>query len=489
MPNNDEELDGETSKGMFSTLLADGNWLYLKGEYKKALESFTAAMKLKPGDKFCFVGLSKCYLKLGQPENALKQAEASLKGDRLFFEGLYQKAEALYYMGEFEFALVFYHRGQKIRPQKQEFRLGIQKAQEAIENSLCSPFLKLDMSGDLSFLKKDEEHKQPITAIQNLTREKKTLKTPKTPKREKTNRQLLGEFYSDKKYLESLMKDKDLLKGKTRSGEALQDVVQSYITYLDTCTEFWNQERPIQGRQQSARQKCRKAHHEAPANPTEFLLNSLDQIDAELACGNTEGSLRKAEEVLKMVQQWSEREVPNKTEMLGSLHSCMGNALMEVGDLDKALEHHQRDLALAEQCKLLEAKSRALCNIGRVHEQMGQFEQAAEIWEKKIPLVCSSLEKTWLFHEIGCCYLELSRHNEARDYGIRSATAAEEIGDDKWQINANVLVAQSELKLGNFESCVSYFERALTHARLVEDDSAVDAIQQALDEAKQRLPQ
>lgn len=41
-------------------------------------------------------------------------------------------------MGEFEFALVFYHRGQKLRPQIQEFRLGIQRAQEAIENSVGS---------------------------------------------------------------------------------------------------------------------------------------------------------------------------------------------------------------------------------------------------------------------------------------------------------------------------------------------------------------
>lgn len=43
-------------------------------------------------------------------------------------------------MGEFEFALVFYHRGQKLRPQIQEFRLGIQKAQEAIENSVGSKY-------------------------------------------------------------------------------------------------------------------------------------------------------------------------------------------------------------------------------------------------------------------------------------------------------------------------------------------------------------
>lgn len=53
-------------------------------------------------------------------------------------QGLYQKAETLYTMGDFEFALVFYHRGHKLRPELQKFRLGIQKAQEAIDNCVGS---------------------------------------------------------------------------------------------------------------------------------------------------------------------------------------------------------------------------------------------------------------------------------------------------------------------------------------------------------------
>ena len=50
------------------------------------------------------------------------------------FQGLYEKAEALYAMGEFELALVFFHRGKKIRSDVREFQLGINKAQEAIDN-------------------------------------------------------------------------------------------------------------------------------------------------------------------------------------------------------------------------------------------------------------------------------------------------------------------------------------------------------------------
>ncbi|TKS92218.1 DnaJ -like protein subfamily C member 7 [Collichthys lucidus] len=258
--------------------------------------------------------------------------------------------------------------------------------------------VKLEIKGDLSFFLKDQERSQPITVIQNLTMGKKQL-TQKTPLNQKTTKQQLGEFDSDKKFLENLLKDQ------------------------------------------------------------------------ELASGNAEESLKKAEEVMKIVQEWSEKEVPTKKEVLGRLHSCIGNALVELGDMDKALDHHQKDLNLAKQW--------ALENIGRIFAQTGRISQAIEFWEKKIPLVCGGLEKAWLFHEIGWCYMELSYHDEARDYGIRSLAAADEIAHEKWQMTANVLVAQSELKLGNFKSCVSHFERALTQAKLQEDDAGICAIQKS----------
>ncbi|CAN9505406.1 unnamed protein product [Ophioblennius macclurei] len=481
MSNADGDLESEKLKGVFTTLMADGDWMYHKGEYKKAINSFTTALTLKPDDKYCLVGRSKCYLRTGQPEKALTDAEASLREDKSFFEGLYQKAEALYYMAEFEFALVFYHRGQKLRPQVQGFRLGIQKAQEAIDNSVGShSSVKLEIKGDLTFLKEDEERTQPTAAIKTLMNGKRQ----KIPKSEKTARQLPGGFHCDRKFLENLMKDEDLVKRRTKGGEQLQDVLQGCLAYLDTCSDFWKQEKPTWSRERSPKQRQQRS-----SEPAQFLLKCFDEIDAELTSGNAKSSLKKAEDAMRVVQKWSERDVPNKKEVLSSLHSCIGNAALDLGDMERALEHHRKDLELAEQCKLPEATSRALDNIARVYARMGRFEQAIEFWEKKLPLSCDGLEKTWLFHEIGWCYLELCRHEEARDFGRRSAAAADEIADEKWQMNANVLVAQSELNLGNFESCISHFERALTLAKLQEDDSATCAIQKALDEAKQHLPQ
>lgn len=73
------------------------------------------------------------------------------------------------------------------------------------------------------------------------------------------------------------------------------------------------------------------------------------------------------------------------------------------------------------------------------------------------------MEKAWLFHEIGRCHLELGDFELAKDYGQKSFACAENIKDDVWQLNATVLIAQSEAKLGSIDdlnSAISNFEKA-----------------------------
>ncbi|KAF7697885.1 outer dynein arm-docking complex subunit 4 [Silurus meridionalis] len=483
--------EGETApKSSFSTYMAEADQLFQKGDYSKAVEIYSTALLLQPGDRSCLVARSRCFVKMGEAENALRDAEDSLKDDKNFFKGVYQKAEALYTMGDFEFALVFYHRGHKLRPELQEFRLGIQKAEEAINNCVGSPSsVKLENKGDLSFFYKLDEHKkaQPKTFMHPVKEQ-----SQKTPKRERTAKQLLGQLYTDKEYLEKLLKDEDLIKGKTRSGERLQDVIMSCISYLDTRTEFWQQQKPIYAREREQKliqQQWKHTRSRPPTESTIYILKSLEELDTELTAGSAANSLRKAREVLKVVKSRSAKDLPNKTEVMGSLYSYIGNALIDLGNMDKALENHLKDLELAQQGKLTDSKSRALDNVGRVYARIGKFHQAIKVWEEKIPLVQSGLEKAWLFHEIGHCYLELKHHIKARDYGMRSLSAANDIGDEKWLLNANVLVAQAELKLGNYRSSVLHFETALEQAKLLQDNDSKDAIQKALQEARQQMSQ
>ena len=68
-----------------------------------------------------------------------------------------------------------------------------------------------------------------------------------------------------------------------------------------------------------------------------------------LANGEAEVSLQKALKVMKTVQGLADGDLPNKLEFLASLHSCVGNAYLEMGEAEKALEHHMEDLRIAEE--------------------------------------------------------------------------------------------------------------------------------------------
>lgn len=68
---------------------------------------------------------------------ALADAEASfVEGEKSNIMGLYQYGEALFNLGQFEQALMAYHRGYRSRKDKEEFRVGVNKAKDAIVTAI-----------------------------------------------------------------------------------------------------------------------------------------------------------------------------------------------------------------------------------------------------------------------------------------------------------------------------------------------------------------
>ncbi|NWX57268.1 TTC25 protein, partial [Promerops cafer] len=463
----------------FGNLMTEGTTLSRRGQHDKALGCFNDALKLRAGDKHCLITRSKCFLKLGDTENSLKDAEASLQIDKTFSEGLYQKAETLYTMGDFEFALVFYHRGRRLRPDLHKFQLGINKAEEAIINCIGNPSsVKLESKEELCFVSRQAESKKDNQKQQNKPKDQKDQKQMKKQSA-KTERQLLGQLYADKAYLEKLLKDEDLMQSSTRQGIKVMDLVLGGISYLNHRRDFWQQQKPIYARVYERKllgQERMQDKKEKPSDIARSITKNMEDIELLLARGSAEESCRKAERMLKKIQVWSENEVPNKNELIGNLHSYIGNAQLAMGQMEAALRSHKMDLDCARKNALTDAVSRALDNIGHVYARMGKFQQAINTWEEKIPLAQSSLEKAWLFHEIGRCYLELDKAEVAQDYGQKSLQSADEEGDVEWQLHATVLVAQAQVKLKDFRSAIMTFERALEKARLVPSEAAQNGI-------------
>ncbi|XP_071433304.1 outer dynein arm-docking complex subunit 4 [Pithys albifrons albifrons] len=471
----------------FGSLITEGTTLSRRGQYRKALGCFNNALKLREGHKQCLITRSKCFLKLGDTASSLQDAEASLQRDKTFYEGLYQKAETLYAMGDFEFALVFYHRGRRLRPDQHKFQLGINKAEEAIMNCIGNPAsVKLENREELGFVSRQAESRKTNQKLHNKqTKDQKGMKKQEPVKNPKTERELLGRLYDDKTFLEKMLKDEDFMQTSTREGGKVADLVLDGISYLSQRRDFWQQHKPIYARvyeRRARQQRGVRGRRQTPAGVARSIMKNMEDIEMMLARGSAEESCRKAERLLKKIQGWAEDEVPNKKKLIGKLHSCIGNAQMEMGQMEAALRSYKRDLDCARQNALPDAVSRALDNIGRVYVRTGRFQQAIGIWKERIPMAKSSLEKAWLFHEIGRCYLELGEAETAQDCGQKSLQSADEEGDVEWQLHATVLVAQAQVKLRNYRSAILNFERALQKARLVPDQEAQNTIITALDE-------
>ncbi len=154
-------------------------------------------------------------------------------------------------------------------------------------------------------------------------------------------------------------------------------LVQDGISYLDSRTEFWRQQKPIYARK---REKELKKWHPQPTRPinpmgrtrqhqtemeySKFILKSLEDIDngqymnryrncyyyivycIAMFVGNASQSLLLSEQAMNTVKSLSEDNLPNKLQYIATLHSCIGNAHLELGNTAEALKHFRQDMEI-----------------------------------------------------------------------------------------------------------------------------------------------
>ncbi|KAI8615717.1 hypothetical protein BC830DRAFT_1054318, partial [Chytriomyces sp. MP71] len=238
----------------FQTLSAEGDLLAQKRAYVEAISIFTQALSIRPTDKHCLVARSKCYIQIGSATLALADANSCLSDDPHFFKGLFQKAEALYAIGDFELALLYYHRGNRLRPELDAFRTGIQKSREAIENCVgrdgkpqgfrlaIAPRLRRNLGALFQTVDSSVVAAAAPVPVVGATPAPPTLETRLTPRVES---KLLGELYEDKVYLQDLLSDRDFV---DHPDEEILELVHGGLRYLDTRVDFWRQQYPLYAR-------------------------------------------------------------------------------------------------------------------------------------------------------------------------------------------------------------------------------------------------
>lgn len=195
---------------------------------------------------------SKCYLLLGDPASGLQDAETALQTDKNNIRAIYQKAEALYFLGQFELSLMYFHRGLRLRPELNSFRLGVQKSQDAIQKTIGGfgenrkQAIAARKSSTSNSAKKSPSGSATAPATDSVRSRPKTAVNPTTLKvsiEKREARKLLGELCVDKEYLENLLAHPDLKRADTGT-EQVSSLVNDAVRFLNSRQEFWRQQRP-----------------------------------------------------------------------------------------------------------------------------------------------------------------------------------------------------------------------------------------------------
>ncbi|KAJ3109387.1 Tetratricopeptide repeat protein 25 [Phlyctochytrium planicorne] len=298
-PGGDDESESpENLVAKFQTLAAEGDLLSKKRSFSEAIDIFTRALEIRPTDKHCLVARSQCYIQIGAADLALQDADAALKEFPDYFKAILQKAEALYAKGDFELALMHFHRGNRQRPELDEFRVGIQKAREAIENSIGHP---TDFKISAVTMTNNSGTQQGV--CQPTNSQNNSSGTNSKPSNQNTapnnigglatgnnvNRlspsmesKLLGELYDDKCYLQSLVNDRDFV---DHPDSAILDLVTEGLRYLSTRVDFWKQQNPLYARPKVKRIKPRLEravhHHHTPHHSNDHPQTTTSQTQRQ----------------------------------------------------------------------------------------------------------------------------------------------------------------------------------------------------------------
>ncbi|KAK2959351.1 putative tetratricopeptide repeat protein 25 [Blattamonas nauphoetae] len=108
---------------------------FSKGEWTRCVESCSKALALKKDDEDILLLRARASERLDNHKAALADTDAIIAVNPKNYRALLEKADILFAAGDFEYALVQYHRGMILRPDQNAFRLGVQKSRAAIEES------------------------------------------------------------------------------------------------------------------------------------------------------------------------------------------------------------------------------------------------------------------------------------------------------------------------------------------------------------------
>ena len=160
----------------------------------------------------------------------------------------------------------------------------------------------------------------------------------------------------------------------------------------------------------------------------------------------------------------------------GEGKSCanLGNAYDSLGDFQKAIEYHKRDLEIAKEVGDKAGEGISYCNLGNAYESLGDFKKAIECYEIDLEIAKEVGDRAGegkSYANLGNAYDSLGDFSKAIEYHEQDLKICKEAGDRAGEGVAYGNLGNAYHSLGDFKKAIEYHEQDLKIAREVGDNA------------------
>ena len=212
-------------------------------------------------------------------------------------------------------------------------------------------------------------------------------------------------------------------------------------------------------------------------NPSSFLSDVYQLIkkyskDFDPKNGNHRW-IPHLEEILEFAKKknfYSFREIEKE------IYGYLGIAYQALNEYQKALEYHQKHLAIAKELKDQRGMGNAYRGIGIACKSLGEYQKALEYHQKHLAIAKELKDQRGMgnaYRGIGIAHYSLGEYQKALEYHKKDLAIAEKLNDKEGMGNTYRGIGNVYQALGNYQKALEYHQKHLAIAKKLSDKGGI----------------
>jgi len=213
------------------------------------------------------------------------------------------------------------------------------------------------------------------------------------------------------------------------------------------------------------------------AKEQEAHLSAEDRLWLRFRQGQLADASAQWLEALSIFEGLWKEELPLSLE--GVLANDLGTLHHDKGEWERAIEYHERSLAVAQKVGDEYAVARTLNNLGSVYQGKGEWERAIESYERSqaiLKKVGDEHRMATIFNNLGEIYRVKKEWEQAIEYHERSLAILKKVGDEHGMAISYSNLGNVYQGKGEWERAREYYERSLAILEKLGDEHLMSTI-------------